>query len=283
MRPTPGRVSSGPGALPYATLSVEGPMGRTVGDVALMLDAQAGSYLADPMSLPAPRKSFVEAVDDPTPPSRVAYSPDLGITPVDSEVAEICRAAADRFADIGADVEEAAPDLGDAEWTFQTLRGAQFVAAYDSLLRERRSELKEDLIWNIEHGLALSPQEIARAELERGALINRVARFFDDYDLLVCPTVLAPPFDVDTRYLAEIDGHAFPTYISWLIMTFALTLTGCPVISVPCGFTSDGLPVGIQIMAPWKEEGYLLGASALFEDAAGISGMTPLNPRTPEA
>ena len=283
LRPTPGRVSSGPGALPYATLSVEGPMGRTVGDVALMLDAQAGSYLADPISLPAPRKSFVEAVDDPTPPSRVAYSPDLGITPVDSEIAEICRAAADRFADIGADVEEAAPDLGDAEWTFQTLRGAQFVAAYDSLLRERRSELKEDLIWNIEHGLALSPQDIARAELERGALINRVARFFDDYDLLVCPTVLAPPFDVDTRYLAEIDGHAFPTYVSWLIMTFALTLTGCPVISVPCGFTSDGLPVGIQIMAPWKEEGYLLGASALFEDAAGISGMTPLNPRTPEA
>ena len=208
----------------------------------------------------------------PRRPPRVAYSPDLGITPVDSEVAQICRSAIERFTDIGAEVEEASPDFTDAEWIFQTLRGAQFVASYDSLLREHRSELKEEVIWNIEHGLALSPQDIARAELGRGAIINRCADFFRDYDVLVCPTVVAPPFDVDTRYLAEMEGHTFPTYISWLILTFALTLTGCPVISVPCGFTKSGLPVGIQIMAPWKEEGYLLGVSALFEQAAAISG-----------
>ena len=281
LRPTPGRVAHGPSAVPFATLSVEGPMGRNVGDVALMLDAQAGAYTTDPLSLPAPGRSFVDWVDNPTPPTRIAYSPDLGITPVDSEVSEICRSAIDKFTDIGAEVEETSPDFTDAEWIFQTLRGAQFVASYDSLLREHRAELKEEVIWNIEHGLALSPQDIARAELGRGTIINRCAEFFRDYDVLVCPTVVAPPFDVDIRYLTEMEGHAFPTYISWLILTFALTLTGCPTISVPCGFTKSGLPVGIQIMAPWKEEGYLLGISALFEQAAAISHLVPLDPRTP--
>ena len=281
LRPTPGRVARGPSAMPFANLSVEGPMGRNVGDVALMLDAQAGAYPTDPISLPAPTRSFVDWVDDPTPPARVAYSPDLGITPVDSEVAAICRSAIDRFTDIGAEVDEASPDFTGAEWIFQTLRGAQFVASYDSLLREHRSELKEEVIWNIEHGLALNPQDIARAELGRGAIINRCADFFRDYDVLICPTVVAPPFDVDTRYLTQMEGHTFPTYISWLILTFALTLTGCPVISLPCGFTKSGLPVGLQIMAPWKQEGHLLGISALFEQAAGISDLVPLDPRSP--
>ena len=281
LRPTPGRVAHGPSGVPFGTLSVEGPMGRNVGDVALMLDAQAGAYQGDPLSIPAPERSFVDWVDNPTRPARVAYSPDLRITPVDSEVAEICRSAIDRFMDIGATVEEASPDMGDAEWIFQTLRGAQFVASFDSLLSEHRSELKEEVIWNVEHGLALSPQDIARAELGRGAIINRCAEFFGEYDLLVCPSVVAPPFDVDTRYLTEMEGHTFPTYISWLILTFALTLTGCPVISVPCGFTKSGLPVGLQIMAPWREEGYLLGVSALFEQAAGISGLVPIEPHQP--
>ena len=254
-------------------------MGRTVGDVALMLDAQAGAYSGDPPSISAPRTSFVECVDSPTPPSRVAYSPDLGLAPVDSEVAAICERAMSHFRDIGADVEMAAPDLGDAEWVFQTLRGVQFACDKSDLLREHRSLLKDEIIWNIEHGLSLSVEELVRAEVERGGIINRTANFFEEYDVLVCPTVVSPPFDVDIRYLTEIDGHAFPTYISWLILTFALTLTGCPVISVPCGFTSSGLPVGIQIMAPWREEGYLLGVAALFEQAAGLSGLVPVEPR----
>ena len=123
------------------------------------------------------------------------------------------------------------------------------------LLREHRSLLKDEIIWNIEHGMSLSAEEIGRAEVERGGIINRTARFFEEYDVLVCPTVVSPPFDVDIRYLTEIDGRSFPTYISWLILTFALTLTGCPVISVPCGFTESGLPVGIQIMAPLERGG----------------------------
>ena len=281
LRPTPGRVAHGPKPTPYATLSVEGPMGRTVGDVALMLDTQAGAHAADPLSIPAPETSFVECVDSPTPPRRVAYSPDLGLAPVDSEVAAVCERAMSHFRDMGSDVELAAPDLGDAEWVFQTLRGAQFAGGMSGLLREHRSLLKDEIIWNIEHGMALSAEEIGRAEVERGGIINHTAQFFEEYDVLVCPTVVSPPFDVDIRYLTEIDGRSFPTYVSWLILTFALTLTGCPTISVPCGFTESGLPVGIQIMAPWREEGYLLGVAALFEQAAGLSNLVPLDPRSP--
>ena len=280
LRPTPGRVAHGPKPLPYGNLSVEGPMGRTVGDVALMLDAMSGSHPGDPLSIPAPDDSFVHSVDSPTPPRRVAYSPDLGVAMVDAEVADICARAVALFGDIGAQVEEDCIDLGDAEWVFQTLRGAQYVASSSSLLAEHRSELKEEVIWNIEHGLSLTTEEIGRAEVERGAIINRTARFFEDYDLLVCPAVLSPPFDVDVRYLTEIEGKPFETYVSWLILTFALTLTGCPAISVPCGFTRSGLPVGLQIMAPWRQEGYLLGAAGMFEDAAGLSGLVPLDPRS---
>ena len=283
LRPTPGRVAHGPKPAPYGTLSVEGPMGRTVGDVALMLDAMSGAYAADPLSIPAPDTPFVESVDSPRPPARVAYTPDLGLTKVHSEVSEICAGAMSRFRDLGAEVEEADIDLGDAEWVFQTLRGAQYVASFRSLLSEHRSELKEEVIWNIEHGLSLTSEEIARAEVERGAIINRTARFFEEYDLLVCPAVLAPPFDVDVRYLTEIEGQPFPTYISWLIMTFALTLTGCPAISVPCGFTASGLPVGLQIVGPWREEGFLLGVAALFEEAAGLGSLAPIDPRVPAA
>ena len=279
LRPTPGRVAHGPKGVPYGTLSVEGPMGRTVGDVALMLDAMAGSHAGDPLSIPGPRRSFVDCVDSPVAPSRIAYSPDLGLTKVDSEVAAVCRGAVERFRDIGAAVDEACVDLGDAEWVFQTLRGVQFVTGYRDLLRSHRSELKEEVIWNIEHGLSLTQDDVARGELERGGIINRTAEFFGEFELLACPTVLAPPFDVDMRYLTEIEGEPFPTYISWLILTFALTLTGCPAISVPCGFTKAGLPVGLQIMAPWKEEGFLLGAAALFEESAGLSGLVPLDPR----
>ena len=280
LRPTPGRVAHGPRSMPFATMSVEGPMGRTVGDTALMLDAQAGAYREDPLSLPAPERSFVDWVDNPTTPARIGFTPNLGVTAVDPEVAAICRSAMDHFRDMGAEVDEASPDMGDADWIFQTLRGASFVANYRTLLAEHRSELKPEVIWNVEHGLGLSQDDVARAKLERGALINRTAAFFGEYDLLACPTVLAPPFDVDVRYLSEVNGVEFDNYISWLIMTFALTLTGCPAISVPCGFTESGLPVGLQIVAPWKEEGYLLGASGLFEDAAGLSKLVPMDPRS---
>ena len=242
------------------------------------MDNQAGRHAGDPLSIPAPETPYVQAVDRPVPPRRVAFSPDLGIAPVDAEVREICAAAARLFDSTGASVEEDCIDLSGAEETFQTLRAVQFVASYSDLLEHHREQLKPEVIWNIEKGYEVTAREIAEAELARGALFHWTAEFFRTYDLLVCPAASVPPFDVDVRYVTEINGVQLDNYISWALITFAITLTGCPAISVPCGFTRSGLPVGLQIVGPWGREDLLLGAAALFEEATGLAGTVPLDP-----
>ena len=279
LRPSPGRVASGPKILPFASLSVEGPMARNVGDLALFLDTQAGQHLGDPISIPASKVPYLQSVDHPVAPRRVAFSPELGIALVNGEVREICESAARLFEGMGAVVEEACMDLGDAEETFQILRAAQFVAAYSDLLKHHRDQLKPEVIWNIEQGYKLTAREIAEAELARGALFHRAAQFFEMYDLLVCPTVSVPPFDVDLRYVNEINGVKMDNYMSWLLITFSISLSACPVISVPCGFTRGGLPVGLQMVGPRAREDLLLGAAALFEQAVGLADRVPIDPR----
>ena len=278
LRPSPGRVANGPRTLPFATLLVEGPMGRTVGDVALFLDNQAGRHLGDPISMPAPERPFQQAMDNPQVPARVAFSSDLGIAPVDAEVVEICTRAASLFEDLGSKVEEATIDLHNADETFQTLRAAQFAASFSTLLKVHKDQLKPEIIWNIEKGFQLNSEQISEAEVSRGAIYHRTMDFFRQYDLLVCPATSVSPFDVDLRYPTEINGEELETYISWCLITYALTLTACPVISVPCGFTRSGLPVGLQIMAPWAQEHKLLSAAAAFEEASGYASKLPIFP-----
>ncbi|SLN18344.1 Acylamidase [Oceanibacterium hippocampi] len=279
LRPSPGRVASGPTPFCFGTLAVDGPMARNVGDVALMFDAMVGWHPEDPISLPAPERPFIEAVERPVAPRRVAYSPDLGISPIDPEVAEICAAAARRFAGLGIAVEEAGPDLSNVVECFDILRAVSFAASKGPLLAEHRDKMKPEVIWNIEAGLALGAADIGRAEALRGAIYARTAAFFRDYDLLLCPTVATPPFDHRIRYLDEIEGHRFDNYAGWLIMTFALTVTACPCISVPCGMTRDGRPVGLQILAPLRGEAALLSAAALFEAECGLADALPIDPR----
>tara|TARA_Y100000996_G_scaffold152989_2_gene117779 strand:+ start:1688 stop:3112 length:1425 start_codon:yes stop_codon:yes gene_type:complete len=278
LRPTPGRVPHGPKDLPFASLSVEGPMGRTVGDVALFLDTQAGQNPIDPISFAAPDIPYIKAADNPIAPAKIGYSHDLGIAPVDQEVRDICASSMRIFESAGSVISEAHPDLSDAEDIFQTLRAAQFAASYKKHLDNNRELLKPEVIWNIEKGLDLSAEEINEAELGRGAMYLRTLDFFKQYDLLACPAVVVPPFDVDQRYVTEAGGQTFDTYVSWLVMSFALTLTACPSISVPCGFTSGGLPVGLQLMAPRGDEALLLSAASFFEQAYGQNKHIPIDP-----
>ena len=277
LRPSPGRVPEGPKPFPFETLSVDGPMGRTVGDVALMLDAEAGHHPGDPLSYPAPETPYVEAVDNPAPPARIAYTPDLGIAPVAGEVNDLC-AKAVKLLEGMSEVEEDTIDLHDARETFQALRAAQFAAGMRPLLETHRDQLKPEVIWNIEKGMALDRRDVEKAQAARGALFHSVAAFFEKYDLLVCPTVSVPPFDVNIRYLTEVDGVQMDNYVDWLLLTFALTLTACPAISVPCGFTESGLPVGLQLVGPPRGEVSLLSAAALFEEAAGLAAKVPIDP-----
>ena len=278
LRPSPGRVPKGPAQRLYGTLSVEGPMARTALDAAILLDALAGEHAEDPLTLPAPETPYAEQVWAARPPARVAFSPDLGITPVDSEVAEICRAALQHFADMGSAVEEAAPDLSGAHDCFQVLRAAGFAYDKGALLETQRDKMKPELIWNIEKGLALSAEDIGRAERERARIYRAMLDFFETYDLLLCPAAIVPPFDVELRYLEEAGGQAFETYIDWIAITFAITLTTCPAVSVPAGLTADALPVGLQIVGPPRAEGRVLGAAHLLEQASGLSGRLPIDP-----
>jgi amidase len=279
LRPSPGRVAHGPGLVPFDPLAVEGPMARNIGDLALMLDAQAGLDARDPLSFETPSGLFGAAVAAPRKPRRVAFSPDLGLGPVDAEVREICRRAALAFADLGVEVVEAAPDLRDAEPIFDTLRAARFAAVHGPTLERHRDQLKPEIIWNIEKGLALTADDIGRAERARAALCRRTAAFFAGHDLLLCPTVAAPPFDHRIRYLTELGGVKFETYTGWLFLTFAITLTACPALSLPAGFTRAGLPVGLQMVAPPRAEAPLLAAAALLEARLGLAARLPIEPR----
>jgi amidase len=279
LRPSPGRVPHGPEARPFDTLSVDGPMGRTVGDVALMLDAMVARHPEDPLSLDLPQQPFQIAAAERRRPLRVAFSPDLGIAPVDAEVRALCATAARRFGEVGVVVEEACPDFSGAVETFGVLRALGFVAGHREHYEKYRDKLKPEVIWNIERGLALTASDIARAELARGALHHRVVEFFRSYDLLLCPAACVPPFDVKVRWLKELNGVAFDNYVEWIRITYAVTLTSCPALSLPCGFTRDGRPVGLQMVARPRGEAELLGAAAALEEILDIAKLVPIDPQ----
>ncbi len=279
MRPSIGRVAHTPIAKIDRNLTVQGPMARNVEDLALLLDAMSGEHPADPLSLPALPISFLAAARSSKPPRRVAYSPDLGITPVDPEVAAITRKAALRFEDAGAIVEQAHPDLREAHECFHVLRAFDFVVSKAALLRTKRELLKPEVIWNIEEGLKLTIEQLERAEAQRVAMTARTLEFFETYDLLLAPATIVAPFPIENRYVSECAGHKFDNYVAWLAIVYAITLVCCPALSLPCGFTASGLPVGLQMVAAPRGEAQLLGGAKLLEDILGIRGTTPIDPK----
>ncbi|MBG1233291.1 amidase [Aestuariivirga litoralis] len=283
LRPSPGRVAASVFSKIDGTLGVEGPMARNVADLALLLDAMSGTEAGDPLSMFREAESFQSATAAPRKPRRVAVSRNLGITPVDPEVEKIVMAAAAKLAGEGVIVEEAHPDLSDAMHCFQTLRALGFATGMRGLLRDHRDLLKPEVIWNIEKGLALSGDEIAIAEGERGALFRRMHEFLGTYDLLLCPATIVPPFPVEERYVTSCAGVEFETYVDWLLIAGVATLCACPALSLPCGFTAAGLPVGLQVIVPNRQEAKLLGMAAWIEQALGLGALTPIEPRAPRA
>ena len=281
LRPSIGRVAKTPGAQIDGTLSVEGPMARNVEDLALLLDAMCGEHPVDPLSIPGLPARFLDTARSGWRPGKVAFSADLGITPVSRDVAAITRAAAERLGEAGVVVEEAHPDLSEAHECFQILRALSFAISRGKLLRAHRELLKPEVIWNIEKGLALTADDIAKAEAQRVVLCQRVLAFFERYDLLLCPATIVAAFPVEQRYLVECEGTKFDTYIDWLAIVYATTLACCPALSLPCGFTSEKLPVGLQVVGPPRADGRVLAGAKLLEDILGLRGTTPIVPRSP--
>ena len=251
-------------------------MARNVPDLALMLDAMAALTRHDPLSRPVPECGFQAALQGARPPRRIGFSPNFGLRSIDPEVARICRASAERFTEMGCVVDEEVPDFSGAIDCFQVLRALLFADVRGELLPRERSRINPDIVWNIEKGQLLTADEIIRALRHRHTLFHRVARFFDDFDLLACPTVAVSPFPVDQRFPVEIAGEKLTTYIDWMFLTFIITLVGCPAISLPCGLTREGLPVGLQLVARPHGDAELLGVALLLEQALGFARLVPL-------
>jgi amidase len=271
-------VPDGPGSDPFETLSVNGPMARNVGDVGLLLDAMAGADARNPKAQPEPPVSFRAQAEAPRVPRRVAFSRDLGITPVDPEVAALCEAAARRFQAMGAAVEETHPDFTGAHEAFRTLRAVSYATGLAWEYENHRDLLKPDVVWNIEQGLAATGEEVARANRLRGRITNGLVEFFQTYDVLLSPATIVPAFPVETRAPMACDGQKFETYVDWLAIAYAITLTSAPALSLPCGFTRAGLPVGLQMVAPLRSEGLLLSYAAALEAELGLD-LGPIDPQ----
>jgi amidase len=197
-------------------------------------------------------------------------------------VAAITRKAAERFSEAGVVVEQAHPDLREAHECFHVLRAFDFAISKAELLRTRRDQLKPEVIWNIEEGLKLSVEKLQRAEAQRVAMTERTLKFFETYDLLLSPATIVPPYPVANRYVAECAGKKFDNYVEWLGIVYAITLACCPALSLPCGFTASGLPVGLQMVARPRAEADLLAGAHLLEDILGLRGTTPIEPRSPK-
>ncbi|NGX94696.1 MAG: amidase [Candidatus Afipia apatlaquensis] len=279
MRPSIGRVAHSQAAKVDRTLSADGPMARNVEDLALLLDAMSGEHVGDALSLPRLPTSFLSAARSGAKPKRIAYSADLGISPVDPEVAEITRKAAHRFAEAGVIVEEAHPDFREAVECAHVLRAYDYVLTKGKLLKSHRDQLKPEVVWNIEEGLKLTLADIERAEAQRVTLMNRALAFFETYDLLLCPTTIVAPFPVEQRYLVECNGVKFDNYVGWLAIVSAITIACCPGLSIPCGFTRENLPVGLQIVAPPRGEARALAGGKSLENILGLGAITPIDPR----
>ena len=268
LRPSLGRVPEWPLYNQWETTSVGGPMARNVGDLALLLSVMAGPDPRAPQALGDPGSAFAPPLSGSLAGLRVALSTDLGgAFEVDDEVAGVVSSSSAVFSGAGASVSAAHPDLAEADDTFRTLRAWHLQAKLGARLAEHPDKFKQSLADNIRLGETLSGADVARAYTQRTALSERMRHFFTSYDVLVLPVSQVPPFPADQEYPSAINGRPMETYLDWMRAAYLITVTGCPAISVPAGHTRDGLPVGIQIVAPHGADRRLLEIAAAFEAA----------------
>jgi len=268
-RPTPGRVPAWPVANGWGTLSTLGPMARTVEDTAFLLSAMAGPDRRAPASIAEPGTIFSRPLKRSFKKTRVAWSRDLGGLPMDPRVTAVLESQKHTFKALGCIVEDAEPDLSAATEAFHTLRALGFLDRL-ALLRQHRDKLKDAVIWNIEQGLKLTGEEVARGNELRTQVFHRLRAFLERYEFLLCPVNQVPPFPVEEEYPTEIAGVKLDNYIDWMKSCYFISTASHPAISVPAGFTPQGLPVGIQIVGRYRDDFGVLQIAHAFEQATGI-------------
>lgn len=267
LRTTPGRVPIWPNVDPWASLGVQGPMGRTVDDVALLLSVIAGPDERSALSIDAPGDNFFPLPERDFEGVRLAWSPDLGGLPVERDVRDVLTRALPTFDILGARVDETFPDLGDAGEVFHVLRALVFASGFSALIEANRDKVKQTIVWNTEVGLALSARDVVVANRRRGELYHQVREFMQDYEFLLCPVTQVLPFPLDWEYPTEIEGVEMASYIDWMQSCSRISILGLPAISVPAGFSAEGLPVGLQIVGRHGDELGVLQLARAFERA----------------
>jgi amidase len=276
-KPSQGRIARYPNASSWNAMSTNGPIARTVADAALMFSVMAGPDPRDPLALPhtgedwarVPYGASVRGL-------RVAWTPDLGgAAAVDQEIASVCRTAARTFSELGCEVCDDSPEVGEIMEPFLALNACVRIATVGKYLDRWRAQMDPILVRRIELGRSLTPQQIGEAEVARSAYHQRLRRFFERYDLLVLPTAAVAATPLDDPIPREIAGRTITQHLDMLVPTFAFNLSPHPAISVPCGRTAQSLPVGLQIVGGWRHDALVLRAAAAFEAAAPWTDRRP--------
>jgi amidase len=275
LRPTVGLVPTAPTAFPLLGFTVKGPMARSVAEVALLLSVMAGADSRDPGCYPSEPRAFIQPPERSFKGVRVAWCPDLGELPLDRRVRAVLEARRNTFADLGCIVEEACPDLSGADQVFLDIRCWRSWNVLGPLLEKHRYQMKPEAVWEIEAGSRLSGADIGRAMIQHGKLMERMRRFQEKYEFMLCAVNQVPPFDATIDWPKEIEGVKMENYLAWMKSAYWITATFRPAISVPAGFTSEGLPIGIQIVGRYRDDLGVLQIAHAFEQATGFGRKRP--------
>lgn len=275
IRPSVGRVPSWPESLGWYTMSVPGPMARTVQDVALAMAAMSGPDDRSPISLEAPGEMFLNPLARSFKGCKIAFSANLGGLPVEPEVARVVESTRAVFQGLGCEVINDEPDIAQADEIFMLWRAWRTELRITPLLKEHRAQLKDTVIWNAEQGLPITGPQLARAEAKRTELYHRMREFFKKYEFLVLPVSQVAPFSIDQEFPQEINGVKMQHYIDWQKSAYLISALGNPAISVPAGFTSTNLPVGIQIVGRHRDDFGILQLAYAFEQKTLFSLRKP--------
>ena len=274
LRPSVGLVPLGPGALPYG-FGVKGPIARCVDDVALLLGVMAGADPREAVAYPLAPDAFSSLEKCDPRGVRIAWSLDLGGLPLAPDVRATLTPLRQRLEELGCTVEDAVPDLADADEVFLTIRRWRSWHTLGPLLREHPEQIKPEAIEEIEAGSRVSGADVACAMAKHVALMTRLAAFHEQYDFIACTVSQVTPFDADLTWPREIDGVRMGSYVDWMKSAYLISATWSPAISGPAGFTPAGLPVGLQLVGRYRGDASLLAFAREFERALPIGTARP--------